>query len=151
MKEIQNGNILHKTPNTRTKSQLAKISKDQQISQHPQKCGYFVLSKLATSNSSSFHFFKSSLKALIFGTWHCSNIEAINIFNYSKLILILKPTLRRFKSQRTLHPNFFVPLRPISPAKIRDKKGHPQRLISTPIVMSKLYPTIIANIKVNVQ
>ena len=31
-------------------SQLAETSKDQQISQHPQKCGYFVPSKLATSN-----------------------------------------------------------------------------------------------------
>ena len=31
-------------------SQLAKTSKDQQISQHPQKYGYFVPSKLVTSN-----------------------------------------------------------------------------------------------------
>ena len=31
-------------------SQLTKISKDQQISQHPQMCVYFVTSKLATSS-----------------------------------------------------------------------------------------------------
>ena len=31
-------------------SQLPKTSEDQQISQHPQKCGYFVPSKIATPN-----------------------------------------------------------------------------------------------------
>ena len=40
----------HKYATTQTKSQLAKTSKDQQISQHPQMCEYFVPSKLATSN-----------------------------------------------------------------------------------------------------
>ena len=51
--EIKNGNTLCKTPNMRlpqTKSQLAKTSKNQQISQHPQKCGYYIPSKSTKSN-----------------------------------------------------------------------------------------------------
>ena len=50
--EIKNGNTLGKTSNMKPpkKSQLAKTSKNQQIFQHPQKCGYYVPSKSTTSN-----------------------------------------------------------------------------------------------------
>ena len=48
--EIKNGNTLGKTSNMKPpkKSQLAKTSKNQQISQHPQKCGSFQIKQAST-------------------------------------------------------------------------------------------------------